>query len=188
MRVLFFLVGLVLIPPNANADCASPAGVASQTRYDSGVNKLYYCNDTNWVEMGGGGGGASSPTCQAGNSNPQIGNVCDDGSIFLGSHPNYSWQGFYASSSNSSSSNQFGSVSRCSTLNRHGHSDWYLPTKSEMHYLYEYRNAIGTLGTTDFWTSTTATGGNAWLQNMNDGIQSLLSQAFSRRGRCVRRG
>ena len=57
MRVLCLLITLFFFTSSAFAACTSPAGVASQTRYDSSANKLYYCNDADWVEMGGGSGG-----------------------------------------------------------------------------------------------------------------------------------
>lgn len=51
--LLFFLL---FSSQSAFAACTSPPGAASQTRYDFGLNKLYYCNDTDWIESGGGGG------------------------------------------------------------------------------------------------------------------------------------
>ena len=51
---LLFLLVLTLLSSNqAFAACTSPAGAASQTRYDFGLNKMYYCNDTDWIESGG---------------------------------------------------------------------------------------------------------------------------------------
>ena len=37
----------------AFAACTSPAGQESQTRYDYAAHKMYYCNNSVWVEMGG---------------------------------------------------------------------------------------------------------------------------------------
>lgn len=45
---------LLLFTNSAYAACTNPEGVASLTRYDFTANKLYYCNDTAWVELGGG--------------------------------------------------------------------------------------------------------------------------------------
>lgn len=58
--LLVFLFSLFLIHP-ALADCTSPAGAESQTRYDFTAHKLYYCDGTNWVESGGAAGGADIP-------------------------------------------------------------------------------------------------------------------------------
>lgn len=39
----------ILSLPASAADCTSPHGVESQTRFDAGI--LYYCNGTNWIRM-----------------------------------------------------------------------------------------------------------------------------------------
>ncbi|MCA1241472.1 hypothetical protein LC092_03370 [Stappia stellulata] len=62
MKFIFLLnIAFIFISFNSSAQaaCSSPPGQASQTRYDFTANKLYYCNDTDWVEMGGSGGGSS---------------------------------------------------------------------------------------------------------------------------------
>lgn len=53
-RILFLsiLVSAAFSTP-ARAACTSPNGQETQTRYDFAAHKLYYCNNTNWVEMGG---------------------------------------------------------------------------------------------------------------------------------------
>ncbi len=54
----FLLCGFVMILSHGvMAACSSPSGSASQTRYDFGANKYYFCDNTDWVEIGGGGGG-----------------------------------------------------------------------------------------------------------------------------------
>ena len=63
MKFIFLLhIAFIFISFNSSAQaaCSSPTGQASQTRYDFTANKLYYCNDTDWVEMGGSGGGGGS--------------------------------------------------------------------------------------------------------------------------------
>ena len=40
---------------------AQPTGIAGKQYYDSGTHKMYYHNDTTWVEMSGGGGGGGAP-------------------------------------------------------------------------------------------------------------------------------
>lgn len=56
--------GLLLFSASpAHADCASPAGAESATRYDFTAHKLYYCDGTDWVEIGAAeGGGVSQST------------------------------------------------------------------------------------------------------------------------------
>ncbi|MBL1436413.1 MAG: hypothetical protein COB08_009470 [Rhodobacteraceae bacterium] len=50
---------LLFSSSQAFAACTSPAGGESQTRYDFTAHKLYYCDNTNWIESGGGGGSGS---------------------------------------------------------------------------------------------------------------------------------
>ncbi len=69
MRFIFLIVMSFSFPATAFAACTSPAGLASQTRYDSAANKMYYCNDANWIDMGGGAAGFSNPATSALNMN-----------------------------------------------------------------------------------------------------------------------
>lgn len=55
MKSVFAAIMLLFIAVPAQAACNSPTGQDSQTRYDFTAHKMYYCNNTNWVEMGGGG-------------------------------------------------------------------------------------------------------------------------------------
>lgn len=55
MKAILAAIMLLLISAPAQAACNSPSGQDSQTRYDFTAHKMYYCNNTNWVEMGGGG-------------------------------------------------------------------------------------------------------------------------------------
>ena len=54
------LVLLCLFSVSAHAACTSPDGAESQTRYDFGAHKMYYCNNSSWVEMGA---DAALPSC-----------------------------------------------------------------------------------------------------------------------------
>lgn len=55
----FFSIGL------AHAQCTSPGGAESQTRYSA--NKLYYCGNGSWHEVpGGGSGGGGGRHCVVG--------------------------------------------------------------------------------------------------------------------------
>ncbi len=69
MRIFLLVLFVLAIPFAAHAACTSPAGLASQTRYDSAANKMYYCNDANWIDMGGGAAGFSNPATSALNMN-----------------------------------------------------------------------------------------------------------------------
>lgn len=62
-----FIAILLLFTSPAWADCSSPDGVESQTRYDFAAHKMFYCNGTQWVESGGGGGAVSCRVVSAAN-------------------------------------------------------------------------------------------------------------------------
>lgn len=50
MKIFISILLLYLLSfPVLAADCTSPHGVESQTRFDAGI--LYYCNGTNWIRM-----------------------------------------------------------------------------------------------------------------------------------------
>ena len=68
-RLYIFVAIAAFICSSAQAACSSPPGLASQTRYDSVANKMYYCNNSNWVDMGGGAAGFSNPATSALNMN-----------------------------------------------------------------------------------------------------------------------
>lgn len=132
--------------------------------------------------------GGSTPTCKANMSNIQIGDTCDDDSKFLGSHPNFGWQGFYVTDANqSTSSNWSNSITLCNNLNRHGHTDWYLPSKSELNHLYENQNVVGGFTAGYYWSSTESDSGYAWLHYFYYGYQITDKKSTNIGVRCVRR-
>ena len=49
---LFAALFAALFSTPAFAACTAPAGAESQTRYDFGTHRMYYCNNSQWVEMG----------------------------------------------------------------------------------------------------------------------------------------
>jgi len=136
----------------------------------------------------GGGGGGSMPTCKADMSNIQIGDTCDDGSKFLGSHPNFWWKGFYVTDETQGTSNNWnGANSLCSTLDRHGHTDWYLPSKSELGLIEENDSAIGDVVAGSYWSSTEYNASAAWFLTAVSGEPNWSSKAQGRGVRCVRK-
>ncbi len=56
MSKYLLFVFLFFLSAPAFADCTSPAGVNSQTRYDFAQHKMLYCNGTNWVAIPSSGG------------------------------------------------------------------------------------------------------------------------------------
>jgi len=68
-----------------------------------------------------------------------------------------------------------------------GHSDWYLPSKDELHNLYLNRAAIGSFfASNDFWSSSEYDVSNAWDHAFDDGGQYFMSKYYTFRVRAVR--
>jgi len=60
MRIVLALCLMLFLSNQAQAACVAPVGADSQTRYDFAGHKMYYCNNTNWVEMSGSGGASAA--------------------------------------------------------------------------------------------------------------------------------
>lgn len=166
-----------------------------------------------------GGAGGDAPTdCIADPNLLGIGTTCTDGSKFLGSHPVFSWQEWYATSANQTSSkwatvnqtnsgsyslsngyanqqwivanrtlSQYPAFQVCENLVLHGKSDWYLPSKDELNFLYANASAIGGFGTGLFWSSSERSSNDAWFQNFAGGSQNFNGKSNTLGVRCVRR-
>ena len=141
-----------------------------------------------------------------------IGDVCGDGSIFAGDTNMYvtdvNYTGFRWANMNEGNTgvrsdrdgaanqawivanrtlSQYPALQLCETLNRHGHTDWYLPARDELNVLYTNRSAIGGFMTNPYWSSTEINSNFAWRQDFSDGSQSGRNKASSFVVRCVRR-
>jgi len=76
----------------------------------------------------------------------------------------------------------------CENLNRHGHTDWYLPARHELHdVLYPNRSAIGGFFTGSYRTSTESNSAEAWLVRFDNGNEFDWSKGADSDVRCVRR-
>ncbi len=64
MRLIFAIILSVFLNWPAFAQCNSPSGTESQTRYSG--NKLYYCGNGSWHEVPGSSGGGSGAGCVVG--------------------------------------------------------------------------------------------------------------------------
>lgn len=133
--------------------------------------------------------GSAYPPCKADMTNAQIGDTCDDGSKFLGSHPNFSWQGFYAADADQSGGTTWDiALTLCGNLVAHGHDDWYLPSLIELQHLYANKSLIGGFNTDPHWSSGKDSTGGGWMQNFDSGTLELRSKNQNYDVRCVRRG
>ncbi|MCC6206446.1 MAG: DUF1566 domain-containing protein [Hyphomicrobiales bacterium] len=81
----------------------------------------------------------------------------------------------------------------CEDLSFGGQSDWYLPSRVELYYIWSVRGTIEAGGNitnfqnTIYWTSTEPSTSNAWNQNFTSGGQVNGGKTNSWRVRCVRR-
>ena len=143
---------------------------------------------------------------------PNIGDLCSDGSIFAGDMNMYaadvdqsagiqwsteavntgadSWTDGAANQAwivANETLGQYPAFELCENLNRHGHTDWYVPARDELDHLYTNRTAIGAFTTGGYWSSTENTSSSAWEQYFMDGDDDSTIKSYLRDVRCVRR-
>ncbi len=58
-------------------------------------------------------------------------------------------------------------------VNNEYYDDWYLPSKYELNLLYLQRTVVGGFSNEYYWSSDEGVINTAWLQNFNDGSQSV---------------
>lgn len=144
---------------------------------------------------------------------PSIGNVCSDGSKFawdtnmyvtdVNQSTSIAWSteeiDTGADSDTDGAANQAWIVANetlsqypafecCENLNHHGHTDWYLPARTELNVLYTNRSAIGGFTTGYYWSSTEIDDDEARRQDFDDGAQGdFYKDSDNYDIRCVRR-
>ncbi len=60
----------------------------------------------------------------------------------------------------------------CDQLVLNGYSDWFLPSKDELSYLYDQKMIVGGFGDGYYWSSTETASNTAWGQLFSNGIQN----------------
>lgn len=237
-----------------NGTC--PAGMAGMIRFDDSSTQLQFCSGSNWVATAESGG---DPCAVA---DPPVGQVCQDGSIFVGKFKvgteMNQYKYFVTPAGCTSASNcpggsdtitrywdssgttnvvgieDIGSASTrstqsgdyitplipgsgnaatfCGDMTFGGKTDWFLPAKSEMAFLFcnatttqttnkpdedqncaTYRLGGGTVASSfqasGYWTASEASTANAWTITFPAGTQVSAAQAKTgaRYFRCMRR-
>ncbi len=76
-------------------------------------------------------------------------------------------------------------ASICYDLVFNGYSDWFLPAKDQLNYLYQQRALVGGFTTGTYWSSSESTTNFACKQFFSDGIQAYGSKSNFNYVRCV---
>ncbi len=161
-------------------------------RYD-GTNVWEYCNGSTWTPF--------DQACAGPASCPDIGNVCTDGSVFIGCPiPNYfrtyaarcdvGMSGATCGTGSRTSATWATQTTNCNNLTQHSQTDWYLPNRTELWQIYAHSSAINYFGTgTSYWTSEAVgyygSAVNAWYLG-TDGLSQTGARTTTRPARCIR--
>ncbi|WP_198136984.1 DUF1566 domain-containing protein [Nitrobacter hamburgensis] len=152
-----------------------------------------------------------------------IGDLCADGTVFAGYHPitqehlfipttdqgtTSQWKtstgtndiatdSTYDGRANTNqvaNSTTFPAFKLCKDLTTGGHSDWYLPSRVELYYLWSVQGTIEAAGNITnlqnasyYWSSTEYDTNSAWPQYFPNGTQGYANKLTAFRVRCVRR-
>ena len=163
---------------------------------------------------GGGGSGGGSGSGDGPAACPDIGDYCPDGTIYAGDTDLFvadvnqstgtQWStedvNTGADSETDGAANQqwivdnetlsqYPAFELCENLDRHGHTDWYLPARNELRdVLWPNRSAIGGFTTGRYWSSTEDVSWLARVVYFSSGSSPSNFKDFIGAVRCVRRG
>nr|MBP7497947.1 DUF1566 domain-containing protein [Bacteroidales bacterium] len=80
--------------------------------------------------------------------------------------------------------------SYCTSLNQFGYDDWYLPSRGELHYLYDNKSNIDGIGNKIYWSSTESSDMfkiNAYCIDFNTGSEYTFPKTNKYNVRCIRK-
>jgi len=117
------------------------------------------------------------------------GTACSVGSKFIGRHAGANY--FATASDDSTATIFFPAITLCNNLNRHGRTDWFLPSLAVLQMMSENRTQIGSFNNAaDYWSASYAGSSgtaNVWFINFAHEGLSASDEWQSKRARCVRR-
>lgn len=135
------------------------------------------------------GGFAEQPTADAGGREqvqPRIGAIMPDGAVYAGLSPE-NGRPLYVTPADATHNMNFDEATAyAAALDAHGHRDWRLPTRAELHLLRENRNAIGGFGKGWYWSSTPSRKMAIWAENFAVGKAYTFTRDACMPVRCVR--
>ncbi|MBU1718868.1 MAG: DUF1566 domain-containing protein [Bacteroidetes bacterium] len=77
-------------------------------------------------------------------------------------------------------------ASLCDELSLNGYSDWFLPAKDQLNYLYQQKTLVGGFTTDYYWSSSEDDANYAWIQGFYSGYQNFGNKSYAVCVRCVR--
>lgn len=180
-----------LNPGAGGGSCTSPAMIEGAIVYNVDFGVLQYCDGANWIAVQAAQIGCTVPSdCSTigdvcGDGTKFAGHTVDtDGScrnLFLAtvSSGGVQWSAngeqtldtgaddLYDGRVNQAwvvankTLSDYGAFEDCENLSNQGHTDWYLPSYSELTGMLAHASALG-MGSNDYWASTESANNKAW--------------------------
>jgi hypothetical protein len=120
------------------------------------------------------------------------GTMMPDGTIYIGRSPD-TGRAFYAAANDAPGElTWFAAMEYARSSTAHDHSDWRLPSLSELNILFNNRAAIGGFNESGlgpavwYWSSSSYLKHYARNKSFSDGVQVVNSKGFGLSARCVR--
>jgi len=77
-------------------------------------------------------------------------------------------------------------VEACTSKTTGGYSDWFLPSKDELHEMYRQKSVIGGFITGGYWSSSESRRGFSWGENFDNGSQGGYNRSYNSYVRAIR--
>ena len=74
----------------------------------------------------------------------------------------------------------------CDQLVLNGYSDWFLPSKDELHLLYGQKSKVGGFSSSEYWSSSELSSSYAYYEDFLNGSQYNDYKDYSKKVRAIR--